>query len=382
MSTRVYLSYAPADAAFAARLRDDLRAAGEDVEESRPELDTYDLSTSDGMTRVNDALAQREIEIIVLSPSSLASPRVNRELYVAAGRASTGAMRQPVLVTEQAVASESLPALWGRYPIYDTSGDYAATSAYIVKVVDGTADDKPRGLGAIVDGKGFSPQAIWARVGVRGALVVVSALVLLLSFGMPWFSVGIACTDQDCSLGTASVAPGPNNVDGYYLAADKRVNVSTGTAPLLNAGVKIQNGYAENNGIFDPHLPQSVTDGTQTVVLNDQLTFTTTPTLSFGFAALSLFLPFALIMLIMPLLVSVVGLKPIFAKVLMVLPILVMLALLVVFIVAAPEAFHSSELIHFAPGPGGGAWLAFLFTVIAASAALSISTKPATQKVS
>ncbi len=382
MPTRVYLSYAPADQAFAARLQDDLRAAGDEVVTSSPEFDTLDLSTSENLARLNQAMAGKDLLVVVLSPEALASMRVNRELYVASGRTTSGEMRLPVVIAARPVAAESLPALWSRARLLDASHDYAATLPLINKVVEGTENARPTGVAALLDEKGYSPRAIWGRFGYRGLIIVASTLIMILSFGMAWFSVGIACEDQGgCSLGPAVIAPGPNNVDGYYLAADKKVMVNTGTAPLDAPGVKVQNGYTANSGSLDPHVPLSVSAGTQTVVVNGHLTFTVTPTLIFSFSLLRFFLPIALIMLIVPVVVALAGLRPLIAKILVVLPIFAELVVLVIYIAAAPEAFHSSELIHFAPGPGGGTWLAFLFTIVAISTALSIPTKPPTQKV-
>ena len=91
--------------------------------------------------------------------------------------------------------------------------------------------------------------------------------------------------------------------------------------------------------------------------------------------------PLALIILLMPILVAVAGLRMVLSKVLVVIPIILELFLLVIYVADAPEAFHSSELVHFAPGPGVGTWLAFLFTIVAATFALSMPTKPPTQFV-
>ncbi len=381
MPVRVYLSYAPADEAFASHLRDDLRAAGEDVETSPPELDTLDLTTSDNLERLNQALGQRDAMVAVLSPDALASTRVNRELYIASGRAESGAMQPPVVVAARPVGTESLPYLWGQARRLDAQGDPNGAVPTLAKVLEGKEEVKPTGLAALVDGKGFGPQAIWGRFGYRGAIIVVAALLAIVSFGLPWFGVGIACEDQGCSLKAASIAPGPNDVDGYYLAADNHVNVSTGTAQIDTPGGTVQDGYSANDGIFDPHQPAASNDGTQTVVVNNHLTFTTTPTLTFRFSPLRFFLPLALIMLLVPLLVALIGFKPLIAKLLIIVPIFLELALVSVYIAAAPESFHSSELIHFAPGPGSGTWLAFLMVVIAIATAFSIPTKPATQKI-
>jgi hypothetical protein len=381
MPVRVYLSYAPADEAFASRLRDDLRAAGEDVETSSPELDTLDLTTSSNLERLNQMLGQRDTVVAVLSPDALASTRVNRELYIASGRAESGAMHAPVVVTARPVGNVPLPHLWSQARRLDAQGDPDGTAPALTKILEGTEEEKPRGLAALVDGNGYSPRAIWDRFGYHGAIIVVAAIIALLSFGLPWFGVGIACADQGCSLKSATIAPGPNDVDGYYLAADKHVNVSTGVAQIDTPGSTVQNGYATNDGIFDPHLPGSVTEGTQTVVVGNFLTFTTAPTLTFGFSPLRFFLPLALIMLLVPLLVALIGFKPSIAKPLIAIPVALELALVLVYIAAAPESFHSSELIHFAPGPGSGTWLAALMLVIAIATALSIPTKPATQKI-
>jgi hypothetical protein len=382
MFPRVYLSYAPADAAFAARLRDDLRAGGAVVDESPSGLDGADLSSSDAMLQINDALARNALLVAVFSPEALGSARVQREIYLAAGRASTGASRPPVLVRTAPTADAQMPLLWRRFTVIDTMRDYTGAFALLGKILEGKEEEKPKGIELLRDGKGLTPQTFWERFGVRGVLTVVSALVILLSLGLSWYDVSLTCAaDPGCELGPTQISPGPNGVDAYYLASGKLIAVDTGTARVKTPGAAVTNGYIANNGFFDPKLPRSVNDGTSAIVLQDELLFTVAPTLSFGFTALGALLPLAIIMLLLPLLAAAAGFLPVIRKVLLLLPALVTLVVVGSYIVVAPESFHNTELIHFAPGPGGGAWLAFLFTIIALVSALSISTKPATQKV-
>jgi hypothetical protein len=382
MFPRVYLSYAPADAAFAARLRDDLRAAGAGVDESPPGLDGMNLSSSDAMVQINGALARHAVLVAVLSPEALGSARVEREMYLAAGRASSGAMRPPLLVRAAPVADAQVPLLWRRFAVFDAARDYTGAFTLLGKTLEGKEEEKPTGIELLRDGEGLTPRTFWERLGVRGVLVVLSALVILASLGLSWYSVGLTCAaDVGCEVGPTQIAPGPNDVDAYYLASGKLVNVNSGTAQVKTPGAVINDGYVANNGLFDPTLPRAVGQGTSAVVLQGELLFTVAPTLSFGYTTLGALVPIAIIMLLLPLLVAAAGFLPVIRKVLLLLPAFAALFVVGSFIIVAPESFHNSELIHFAPGPGGGAWLAFLFTIVALVSVFSISTKPATQKV-
>jgi hypothetical protein len=77
---RVFISHASADTAFAERLAGDLRSAGADVWIDATHL----LGTGgDFLARISRALADRDVFVLVLSPSAIASHWVPDEMNAA-----------------------------------------------------------------------------------------------------------------------------------------------------------------------------------------------------------------------------------------------------------------------------------------------------------
>jgi hypothetical protein len=116
---RVFISHASADAEFATRLSDDLRALGADVW-----LDSSHMGAGDFVARINVALADRDVVALVLSPTAVQSPWVNREVNAAIARENQGLMRPLVVVTAQACDPSAIPPLWTTYHRYDGANDY------------------------------------------------------------------------------------------------------------------------------------------------------------------------------------------------------------------------------------------------------------------
>lgn len=125
MARRIYVSAAAADAAFAQRLGNDLRAAGHDVALSPADLDSMDPQSGDFLNRVNTELSGRDAFIVVLSTEAFGSARVRREVYLAGARATSGLMLAPLLVIAGPYPPAELPLEWRSYPMYDATTNYA-----------------------------------------------------------------------------------------------------------------------------------------------------------------------------------------------------------------------------------------------------------------
>jgi hypothetical protein len=120
VAPRVFLSHASADAAFANRMADDLRRMGADIW-----LDSSHIGSGDFVSHINAALAGREHVILVLTRASIQSQWVNREVSAAIARETQGLMRPMIVVMAQACDPSMIPPLWTTYHRYDASADYS-----------------------------------------------------------------------------------------------------------------------------------------------------------------------------------------------------------------------------------------------------------------
>lgn len=126
MARHIYVSAATADAVFAQRLGDDLRAAGHDVVLSPADLDSMDPQSGDFLNRVNTELGGRDAFIIILSTEAFGSARVKREAYLAGARATSGLLLAPLLVIARTYPPTEMPLEWRSYPMFDATTDYAS----------------------------------------------------------------------------------------------------------------------------------------------------------------------------------------------------------------------------------------------------------------
>ncbi|HEY7834499.1 MAG TPA: toll/interleukin-1 receptor domain-containing protein, partial [Ktedonobacterales bacterium] len=87
--TRVFVSHATPDSAFAQRLASDLRAFGIDAW-----LDSSHMGPGDFVARISAAL-QRDVLVLVLTRAAIASPWVQQEMNAAITRANQKLMLPP-----------------------------------------------------------------------------------------------------------------------------------------------------------------------------------------------------------------------------------------------------------------------------------------------
>jgi hypothetical protein len=133
--TRVFVSHASADASFAEKFTNDLRAFGVDAW-----LDSSHMGPGDFVARINAAL-ERDVLLLVLTPAALASPWVQQEMNAAITRANQKLMRSPIIIQAEFCPPEHIPALWTVYHRYDAMSNYMAALASIVKELGATGGE-------------------------------------------------------------------------------------------------------------------------------------------------------------------------------------------------------------------------------------------------
>ncbi len=129
---RVFISHASADSAFAERLAADMRNAGADVW-----LDSTHLTgPGDFVARISQALNERDVLVLVLSPAAIASQWVPDEMNAAIVRAKQGYMYSPLVVQYGNVSTRDIPGLWTTYQRIDATNDYTSALSRILKALD------------------------------------------------------------------------------------------------------------------------------------------------------------------------------------------------------------------------------------------------------
>ncbi|HEY1390437.1 MAG TPA: toll/interleukin-1 receptor domain-containing protein [Ktedonobacterales bacterium] len=116
---RIFVSHSSEDAAFANRLSNDLRSHGADVW-----LDSSHMASGDFIAGINQALQQRDVVILILSPAAIHSAWVTQEINAAIARSHQGLMRQPLIFVAKSCPPEEIPPLWTVYRRYDATQDY------------------------------------------------------------------------------------------------------------------------------------------------------------------------------------------------------------------------------------------------------------------
>lgn len=116
---RIFVSHSSEDAAFANRLSNDLRNHGADVW-----LDSSHMSSGDFIARINQALQQRDVVVLVLTPAAIRSNWVTQEFNAAIARSHQSFMRAPLVIMAQPCSLSDIPPLWTVYHRYDATHDY------------------------------------------------------------------------------------------------------------------------------------------------------------------------------------------------------------------------------------------------------------------
>jgi formylglycine-generating enzyme required for sulfatase activity len=127
---RVFVSHSHKDNAFTERLVNDLRQAG-----ANAWMDRDDLGAGNFQQRIDEALANCEWFILILTKDALDSPWVQEEVYAAKRLKNQSKIRNLIFIQAESLGHRELPATWGVFNIFDATQDYASARDRILKEV-------------------------------------------------------------------------------------------------------------------------------------------------------------------------------------------------------------------------------------------------------
>lgn len=127
---KIFVSHSTKDTSFAAKLVQDLSAAG-----ARAWMDVNDLGAGNFQERIDKALADCEWFLLVLTRNALASEWVRQEVYAANRLKNQGKIKQMVFIKAGEVEHSELPPMWGVFNVFDAISDYEDAVARTLKEV-------------------------------------------------------------------------------------------------------------------------------------------------------------------------------------------------------------------------------------------------------
>jgi formylglycine-generating enzyme required for sulfatase activity len=116
---RIFVSHSHTDDGVTERLVADLRQAGADAW-----MDTTDLGAGNFQQRINDALAECDWFVLVLTRDALASLWVRQEVDAANRLKNQRRIRDLILFQAGPLDHRELPPLWGVYNIFDATEEH------------------------------------------------------------------------------------------------------------------------------------------------------------------------------------------------------------------------------------------------------------------
>lgn len=116
---RIFVSYSRKDSVFTQRLVNDLHGAGAEVW-----VDVAGIQHGNFMERIDDALAQCEWMVLVLTPNAIASQYVRDEVYAALHRVKQGFMRDVIPILAMSCPVGDIPPTWDVLHRLDATNDY------------------------------------------------------------------------------------------------------------------------------------------------------------------------------------------------------------------------------------------------------------------
>lgn len=136
---RIFVSHSHKDDAFTQRLVDDLHRAGAQVW-----VDKAGIQHGNFMERIDEALAQSEWFVLVLTPNAVESPYVRQETYTALHRVQQALMHAVIPILAAPCPSDSIPPQWDALHRYDATQDYPSAVEGVVGAVGLTGPTPPR----------------------------------------------------------------------------------------------------------------------------------------------------------------------------------------------------------------------------------------------
>jgi tetratricopeptide (TPR) repeat protein len=127
---KVFVSHSSKDAGFAAKLVDDLNGAGATVW-----FASNDIEAGDFQQRIDEALAECEWFLLVLTRDALTSYWVKQEVNAANILKHQGQIRDLIIVKADDVPNRDIPPLWRVFNILDANANYTAALNRILKAI-------------------------------------------------------------------------------------------------------------------------------------------------------------------------------------------------------------------------------------------------------
>ena len=120
-AARVFVSHhhSPDEDRFTARLVADLKAAGADVW-----VDDEGITSEDFVRKISEGLAGRQWLVLVMTPASVASPWVQREVNTAFNEVTARRMLGVIPIVMAPTAEQDILALWRPLHRYDATRGY------------------------------------------------------------------------------------------------------------------------------------------------------------------------------------------------------------------------------------------------------------------
>ena len=130
---RVFVSHhhSPEEDAFTARLVKDLEAAGADVW-----VDDKGISSDDFIEKISEGLEGRQWLVLVMTPHSVASPWVRREVNTALNEHTARRMLGVIPIVVMPTAEQDIPMLWRPLHRYDATQSYELARDGLLRALD------------------------------------------------------------------------------------------------------------------------------------------------------------------------------------------------------------------------------------------------------
>jgi parallel beta-helix repeat protein len=169
----VFVSHSHKDDTFTNRLVSDLRGAGADVW-----VDTDEIRSDDFIAKINQGLTNRQWLVLVMTPDSLRSPWVEREVNAGLQLTSTGRMRAVIPVLALECDSAAIPPLWATLHRYDAVKDYSSALEGLLLAIGLPTPHKSLSVGVVQEQMAQPPRFVVDRGGSGQSRTIAEAIAL------------------------------------------------------------------------------------------------------------------------------------------------------------------------------------------------------------
>jgi TIR domain len=163
-AVRVFVSHSSADTEFARTLVSDLRNAGADVW-----VDFENIDHNDFVAEINDALAQCQWMVFLVSPAALSSSWVQLETNIGMARLLQHKLRGILPTLVAPIDEDLIPPTWSTLERYDATRDRDLAIRWILSTIGLTSDTVTQPNTIIVDANAANgPHTIAEALAIAG----------------------------------------------------------------------------------------------------------------------------------------------------------------------------------------------------------------------